>query len=791
MRPIIWYMLIMIGTVCANAQTVQLGVVKEYNERAKKTPLGGVEIKIVSAGSTVSDEAGAFALSFLTLMPGDRICVRSIEKIGYEVFNKEAVEQWNLSPATPFELVMCRSDRFKAIRDNYERHASANYERQYKSDVEAVNRLKSENKILDADYRRQLREIQEAYDRQLNNLDAYVDRFARIDLSELSEEEQKIIEQVEQGRFEEAVATYEKLNLLTKYLNGVTAVKEVSGGIDRLSEVRDSMLSDQTELLSSIERQVETLLLAGGAENNRKAAGIMCTIAEADSLNSDWLLKTGRFMMEYIGDYPRAMEYFEKALAIRERALGPDHPSTANAYSSIGTLYDNMGDYKKAFEYHIKALTIREKCFGEDHPDTTTSYTNIGGMYWNIGDYVHALEYYEKALAIMKKHIVSDHRAIAISYNNIGLVYDNAGYYSKALEYFENALAIEVKILGPNHHDVAICYNNIGGVYKHIGDYPKALEYHKKALTIQEKRLGPDHPDIAISYCNVGCVYADMSDYPKSLEYLEKARAIQEKTLGPDHPDTATTCNNIGFVYMNIGDYPKALEYFEKALAILDKTLGPDHPYTAGSYHNMGKVYNSIGDYSKALECYGMALVKYEKTLGSDHPDTANVYGNIGLVYDSMGDYMNAVEYYGRAYAYYDRNGLLEQSGDLLSLIYEAYCVGARQSGDISKGYVAFMSDKMPALKIMDEGPAAQQGMAGEYILLEYEDWNVDSEESVYDKNEALKGKPKRIVTWKDGKIETHCFQDKIGCQICIKKTGPDTKQNVTDQYRQWKKEKK
>lgn len=32
MRPIISFILVIIATVCANAQTVQFGVVKEYNE---------------------------------------------------------------------------------------------------------------------------------------------------------------------------------------------------------------------------------------------------------------------------------------------------------------------------------------------------------------------------------------------------------------------------------------------------------------------------------------------------------------------------------------------------------------------------------------------------------------------------------------------------------------------------------------------------------------------------------------------------------------------------------------
>ena len=75
------------------AQTIQNGVIQEYNERAKKTPLGGVELNVRSAGSTVSDGNGNFKLQFLTLKPGEKVNVRRVEKLGYEIFNKEAVEK--------------------------------------------------------------------------------------------------------------------------------------------------------------------------------------------------------------------------------------------------------------------------------------------------------------------------------------------------------------------------------------------------------------------------------------------------------------------------------------------------------------------------------------------------------------------------------------------------------------------------------------------------------------------------------------------------------------------------
>jgi tetratricopeptide (TPR) repeat protein len=55
---------------------------------------------------------------------------------------------------------------------------------------------------------------------------------------------------------------------------------------------------------------------------------------------------------------------------IREKVLGKEHPDTATTYSNIAGGYKNQGTYPKAIEYLQKALDIREQKLGPDHPYT-------------------------------------------------------------------------------------------------------------------------------------------------------------------------------------------------------------------------------------------------------------------------------------------------------------------------------------------------------------------------------------------------------------------------------------
>ena len=87
------------------------------------------------------------------------------------------------------------------------------------------------------------------------------------------------------------------------------------------------------------------------------------------------------------------------------------------------------------------------------------------------------------------------------------------------------------------------------------------------------------------------------------------------------------------------------------------------------------------------------------------------------------------------------------------------------------------------------ETPASQQGMIGEYVLLEFGNWNQDCLTSLYDKNTELKGKPKDILVLKDGIISKHHFDNVIGAQLGVKYVGKEEKQRIDALYEEWKKQ--
>src|SRR6202048_5261770 len=69
------------------------------------------------------------------------------------------------------------------------------------------------------------------------------------------------------------------------------------------------------------------------------------------------------------GRYADAIPIAQQVLAIREKALGRDHPDVATALNNLAALYKSQGRYADAEPLYQRSLTIREKALGRDDPD--------------------------------------------------------------------------------------------------------------------------------------------------------------------------------------------------------------------------------------------------------------------------------------------------------------------------------------------------------------------------------------------------------------------------------------
>jgi tetratricopeptide (TPR) repeat protein len=125
------------------------------------------------------------------------------------------------------------------------------------------------------------------------------------------------------------------------------------------------------------------------------------------------------YHLQTIGDLRGARPHYERALAIREKVLGAEHPDTARSLNNLGGLLQSQGDLAGARPHYERALAIREKVLGAEHPDTARSLNNLGGLLQSQGDLAGARPHYDRALAILEAGLGPDHPDTKIVRENL------------------------------------------------------------------------------------------------------------------------------------------------------------------------------------------------------------------------------------------------------------------------------------------------------------------------------------------------------------------------------------
>jgi tetratricopeptide (TPR) repeat protein len=282
------------------------------------------------------------------------------------------------------------------------------------------------------------------------------------------------------------------------------------------------------------------------------------------------LIKMGQYLLQR-GEYEQVESLQQRALAIREQVLGPEHEDTSVSLNELAVLYYKQGKYELAEPLYRRSLTICEKVYGSEHQQTSIRLNNLALLYNDQGKYEQAEPLYQRALAISEKALGPDHPTVAIRLNNLAFLYNNQGKYEQAEPLYQRALAIDEKIYGTDHPDVASDLNNLATLYNNQGKYEQAEPLYQRALVIRERVLGSEHPDTATSLNDLALLYSKQGKYEQAEPLYQRALAIWEKTLPPDHPNIALALNNYASLLREMNRPTEAEPLEERARAIRAK----------------------------------------------------------------------------------------------------------------------------------------------------------------------------------------------------------------------------
>lgn len=303
------------------------------------------------------------------------------------------------------------------------------------------------------------------------------------------------------------------------------------------------------------------------------AAQYADTDAEALSLCDKYPAQCSKILL--LRQHPRErINWLETALTAARKLAQKSAESTH--LSNLGTAYFYLGNYRRAVEYHEQALAIDREigAASRNEVERTAAWqgvsqalSNLGVVYKNLGEYRRAIEYHEQALAIDRE--ISDRRAEGEALGNLGNVYSRIGEYRRALGYHEQALAICREVSDRRAESQSL--GNLGVVYEHLGEHRRAVEYHEQALTID--REIKDRQGEGQVLGNMGFAYYNLNDFNRAFECFMQQRAIAQE-IG-DKRGEAKYFIGMALCFDATNDRLQAITHAQEALEIYTALESP------------------------------------------------------------------------------------------------------------------------------------------------------------------------------------------------------------------------
>ncbi len=267
--------------------------------------------------------------------------------------------------------------------------------------------------------------------------------------------------------------------------------------------------------------------------------------------------------------YSRAEQLFRRALALDEKALGPDHLSVAVRLNNLARLLQDTNRLAEAEPFFRRALAIDEMALGPDHPSVAVRLNNLAGLLQETNRLAEAEPLASRALAITEKALGPDHPSVGISLNNLASLLQASNRLAEAEPLFRRVLAIMERAFGSDHPNVATSLNNLAGLLQETNRLAEAEPLLRRALAITEKALGPDHASVGISLNNLASLLKATNRLAEAESLLRRALAVHEKALGPDHPNVGIALNNLALLLLDTNRLAEAEPHFRRALAIV------------------------------------------------------------------------------------------------------------------------------------------------------------------------------------------------------------------------------
>jgi tetratricopeptide (TPR) repeat protein len=177
----------------------------------------------------------------------------------------------------------------------------------------------------------------------------------------------------------------------------------------------------------------------------------------------------------------------EQGLKLQEKVLYKSHPYVAYTLRTLGSIYEEQGNYRKATNAMEKAMAIMLESHSENDKALAPFWVDIASILVAKGDYKEAESYYKKAMTLINSSYGPDHLYTANVLGSVAKLYSLQGRHDEAEKLIDRTIAKQESIYGPEHHLVAPSWLTKARICHAKRNYAHSEKLFEKALTSVRK----------------------------------------------------------------------------------------------------------------------------------------------------------------------------------------------------------------------------------------------------------------------------------------------------------------
>ena len=407
--------------------------------------------------------------------------------------------------------------------------------------------------------------------------------------------------------------------------------KESDANAARANAARAEADQSAAEAKAVVSFVVDDML---GAASPSKTRGKAVTVLEALA-NADRSLE-GKFAKEprveasirqalaqvyaELGEYDKAEGHAARALALREKALGPEHEATLDAMFTLG-----WNDYCawKARQASNGGRPCSGGCWrsaavraARRHDLTLRAMNGLAAIYGRRNKDEDATKLHERILEVRLKTSGPSDRKTLVAKHNLGLSFMDAGKLREAEPLLREAVEAEVKN-EPDHPSTLNSINNYVSLLVNLGRYSAAADWAERLMEANVRVHKFKHPATQSAIFKVVEIRSSQGKNDAALRILGPALEQARREFGSDDPKTlALLAKRIGLLCI-MGDLAEAGSSAEELLASRTRKLGPEHPESLDALKNLAVIRRDQGATAEAGTLLERLRAEGQKALAS------------------------------------------------------------------------------------------------------------------------------------------------------------------------------